>query len=117
MKKITAATLTEVLVALIIITVITALFFNLIIKVGNYHQNRLKLLAHQAIIEVLDESKMYYIFENEEITYNNFYVQKTCTPFKDIPSVWQIELVAYKNANKQLVKHVAIIDQNSPMHD
>lgn len=110
MIKIKASTLTEVIVALVIISLVTGMFFTIIIKVGNYNRNRKYLLLNQQLLELVQEAKQYGYLEDETLDYEGYYIQKKVKPFKEIPGVWEITAEAFTTQNKKLMEHKAIIE-------
>lgn len=109
MKKIKASTLTEVLVALVIISVVTALFFTILIKAGNYHRHRLYILAHQKMVSCIDEVRESGYLDEEYLESEGFYIHKTCHSYKNIPGVYVVETEAYTRQQKKIDSHKAII--------
>lgn len=109
--RIKASTLTEVIVALTIITLISALFFAIIIKAGNYHKNRRNIIIHQQVLGIIDETEKYALFENEQFNYDGYFITKEIKPFKDIDNVYQIEVSAYKQDETIIMNHKAIVQK------
>ncbi|HAZ00548.1 MAG TPA: hypothetical protein DCY97_00005 [Marinilabiliales bacterium] len=105
MKKLQASTLTEVIVALVIISLVTSMFFAIIIKVGNYHRNRKLILINQKILECIQEAKQQGFLEDETLEYEGYFLQKRVKPFKNIAGVFEIEVEAFSLTNKRLGSH------------
>ncbi len=108
MKKIEASTLTEVIVALTIITLVTAMFFSIIIQVGNYHKNRQRIIIEQQLIEIINEAKLYGRVDDETLEMDGYYFIKTLKPYKDITDIWEIKVEAFSFKDKLISKHNAI---------
>lgn len=111
MKKIKASTLTEVIVALIIITLVSAFFFAIIIKAGNYHKNRHKIIIQQQLFEIINEAKQHGYLEDETLEMNGYYFVKTVESYKNIWGVWEITVDAFNYNNNKIASHKAIIKE------
>jgi hypothetical protein len=111
MRRVTASTLTEVIVALVIITLISALFFAIVIRVGNYHKNRQLLIINQKMLELVAETRELGYLEDEYLEFDGFTVQKTLTPYKSIPGMWEVTLTAFNLNEQEIDSHKAIINE------
>ena len=111
MKKTKASTLTEVIVALVIISLVSAFFFAIIIKVGNYHKNRHKIIIQQQLFEIINETKQYGYIEDEIIEMDGYYLNKTAKLHKNISGLWEINVEAYTLTDKLILSHKAIIKE------
>jgi type II secretory pathway pseudopilin PulG len=115
MKKIKASTLTEVIVALVIITMVSALFFAIVIQVGNYHKNRQVLLVNQKLMELIDESRQKGYLEDEWLDFDGYHIQKSVKRYKNIPGIWEITVFAFNTKEQKIASHKALI-QELPRH-
>lgn len=111
MMGLKASTLMEVLVAIVIITLITSLFFGIIINVGNYHKNREGIIIQQQLIELIGEAKKQGYLDDETLEFESYYIQKSVKPYKEIPSIWEINVEAFDLNDKHLASHKAIIEE------
>lgn len=110
-NKLKASTLTEVLVALTIITLISALFFAIIIKAGNYHRNRRNIIIHRQILEIIQETQKNGYTEDEVFDYDGYFIAKRLQPYKNINAVYEIEVTAYQDDETKIMEHKAIIEK------
>ena len=81
MKKLAASTLVEVMVALVIISVVSALFFAIVMQAGNYFRNRQRILIQQEMMAVIEEARQYSYLENETLSkmkeLSNMYIARS----------------------------------------
>jgi len=110
MSKIKASTLVETLVALVIITMVSAFFFAIILKAGNFEKNRIKITTHQLLLQLIDEAKSNNTFKTETFEYEQFYITKTVSSYKDIPGVYIINVETFTYSDKKIDQHQAIVE-------
>ena len=107
-RKIRASTLTEVIVALVLISFVTVISFTVMVRAGNYHKNRRSMLIQNHFIEILEQIKMHDT-DNMVLETKLYTVKLQNEPYEGFKNCRVVKLAAFDASGDKLSTLKAIV--------
>ncbi|PKP20788.1 MAG: hypothetical protein CVU05_08325 [Bacteroidetes bacterium HGW-Bacteroidetes-21] len=108
-KRLSAFSLIEVLVAMIIVLIMTSFTTLTFINLSGFDRNQKRLDAMFIVGSILQESKKNNSFLNEDIKTSSIVIQKTVEDYNNISNLKLLKVSAYTLDNVKILEQVEII--------